>query len=131
MCLILLRIKGYHIVFVSLVRDTCAIRIFLSIVPTSFISEAYWFRNISFTCSGNKWNIILRNKSLLYNFPFLGILKLKISFTCFCYKLCFKHSFGSRDIKLYCSHFFHLGGILIPKYLFHLIGEQVKQYSSK
>ncbi len=46
-----------------------------SIVPTYFFSDAYWSRNICFTCSGNKWNITLRNKTLFNNFPLFGILK--------------------------------------------------------
>jgi hypothetical protein len=106
MCLVLFRLKGYQVVFVPLVWDTCVIQISLSLVPTPFISETYWFRNISLTCSGSKWNIILRNNSWLYNVPFLGILKIKNSFTCFCYKWCFKYSFGSMGIKLYLFHLF-------------------------
>jgi hypothetical protein len=82
-----------------------------------------------FTCS--RWNTC---RSYMY------------SFTCFCYKWCVKFSFGSwgnkfncftcsgymcyRNFLFPCSHFFHLGCILIPKYLFHLIGEQVKHNSS-
>ncbi len=39
--------RWVEIVFDSLVWDTCAIRIFLFLDPTSFTSDAYWFRNIS------------------------------------------------------------------------------------
>ena len=101
-----------------------------------------------FTCLGNKWKIILRNKSLLYIFPF-EILKFTkrtlspvsassdvvrslsahgvlscISFTCLGY-MCY------RNCPFPCSQLFLLGCILIPKLLFHLFGEQVKHYSSK
>ena len=41
-------IMGYQIKFVSLVRETCVIGIVLSHESTFFISDAYWFGNISF-----------------------------------------------------------------------------------
>ena len=47
-----------------------------------------------------------------------------ICFTCSRY-MCY------RNFPFPRSHSFHLGCILIPKYLFHLFGEQARHYSSK
>ena len=39
------------------------------------------------------------------NLPF-SLFRDIFSFTCFCYKCCFKYSFGSRGITLYLFHLF-------------------------
>ncbi len=90
-CIVLFYINismGIELYIVSLVRDTCVIAIFLSLDPTSFISDAYWFGNISSLVRGTSETLFFETcPYFIFSILDTWIFE-KNSFACFCSKRC-------------------------------------------